>query len=360
MDNKIKMLLTLVLLGFLTLGCISQPEETPTPTTAPPTTAPPTTAPPTTAPPPEEKIAVAIVFATGGLGDKSFNDTCYEGIKKAQEDFEIEFDYVEPTAIAEYEGFHRQYAKSGDYNLIIGIGFDQADAMTIVAEEYPEQKFAIVDMVVDLPNVASLIFRENEGGFLIGIAAGLKTETDKIGFVGGMDIPLIRKFLAGYKYGAEYVNPDIEVSWKYVENWTDPAKGKELALAQFDAGADILFVAAGRSGLGAIQAAYEQNHLVIGVDADQCDTIEGVPVTTFLCSMLKRVDVAVYETIKDVVNGEFQGGIYSFGVAENGVGVCEHLPDDLQDEIEEYAQMIADDEIVIPTGIDENGDYTYD
>ncbi len=215
-------------------------------------------------------------------------------------------------------------------------------------------------MVVDLPNVASLVFRENEGGFLVGAAAGLKTETNKIGFVGGMDIPLIRRFLAGYKYGAEYVNPDIEVSWKYVAGWTDPAKGKELALAQFDADADILFVAAGRSGLGAIQAAYEQNHLVIGVDADQCDTIEGVPVSTFLCSMLKRVDVAVYETIRDVIQGEFEGGVHSFGVAENGVGVCEHLPDDIADEIEQYAQMIADGEIVVPSGIDENGNYTYE
>lgn len=340
MDNKINVLLTLVLLGFLTLGCIGQPQETPAPS--------------------EEKVSVAIVFATGGLGDKSFNDTCYEGILKAQEDFGIEFDYVEPTAIAEYEGFHRQYAKSGDYDLIIGIGFDQADAMTVMAEEYPEQNFAIVDMVVDLPNVASLVFRENEGAFLVGAAAGLKTDTDKLGFVGGMDIPLIRKFVAGYKYGAEHVNPDVEVSWKYVGDWVDPAKGKELALAQIGNDADIIFVAAGRSGLGAIQAADEQNKLVIGVDADQCDTIEGVPVTTFLCSMLKRVDVAVYDTIEAVVMKQFEGGIYSFGVAENGVGVCEHLPNDIQGEIDQYAEMIAEGEIEIPTGIDENGNYTYD
>jgi basic membrane protein A len=337
MNRKVKMLLALVLLSFMTLGCIGQEEEKRGAGTK-----------------------VAIVFATGGLGDKSFNDTCYEGIKEAEEDFGIVFDYVEPTAIAEYEGFHRQYAKSGDYALIIGIGFDQADAITIVGEEYPDQKFAIVDMVVDLPNVASLVFRENEGSFLVGAAAGLKTQTDEIGFVGGMDIPLIRKFLAGYKYGAEYVNPDVEVTWKYVGDWTDPAKGKELALTQFDAGADILYAAAGRSGLGAIQAADERGMLVIGVDADQCETIEGVPVTTFLCSMLKRVDVAVYDTVKSVVEGTFTGGIHSFGVAENGVGACKHLPGDIQDEIDEYAEKITSGEIVVPTGIDENGEYTYD
>lgn len=345
MNKNMKMLFTLVVLCSLTLGCIGQEEETTTPT-------------PTSTPTPQMKIAV--VFATGGLGDKSFNDSCYEGIKKAKEDLGIEFDYVEPTAIAEYEGFHRQYAKSGEYALIIGIGFDQADAITVVADEYPDQKFAIVDMVVDKPNVASLVFRENEGSFLVGAAAGLKTETDMIGFVGGMDIPLIRKFLAGYKFGAEYVNPDVEVTWKYVGDWVDPAKGKELALAQYDAGADIIFAAAGRSGLGAIQAAFERDKLVIGVDADQCDTIEGIPVTTFLCSMVKRVDVAVYETIKQVVDGTFAGGVQSFGAKENGVGACKHVPDDIKDIIEDYREKIASGEIKVPTGIDEAGEYTWD
>ncbi len=337
MNKKVRVLFALPLLCFLALGCLRQKEEVQ-----------------------PEVTRVAVVFATGGLGDKSFNDTCYEGAKKAQQDFGIEFDYVEPTAIAEYEGFLRQYAKSGEYDLIVSIGFDQADALTIVADEYPDQKFAIVDMVVDKPNVASLVFRENEGSFLVGAAAGLKTQTNMIGFVGGMDIPLIRRFLAGYKFGAEYVNPDIKVSWKYVGDWVDPAKGKEMALEQFGTGADIVFAAAGRSGLGAIQAAYESNMLVIGVDADQCETIEGVPVTTFLCSMLKRVDVAVYDTIESVIEGTFAGGIKSFGAKENGVGVCKHLPSDIQDQINDLLAKVASGEIKVPTGIDENGEYTWD
>lgn len=345
MNKKVRVLFALPLLCFLALGCLRQEEEV-LPTVEP-----------TLAP---EVTKVAVVFATGGLGDKSFNDTCYEGVNKAQQDFGIEFDYVEPTAIAEYEGFLRQYAKSGEYDLIVSIGFDQADALTIVADEYPDQKFAIVDMVVDKPNVASLVFRENEGSFLVGAAAGLKTQTNMIGFVGGMDIPLIRRFLAGYKFGAEYVNPDIKVSWKYVGDWVDPAKGKEMALEQFGTGADIVFAAAGRSGLGAIQAAYESNMLVIGVDADQCETIEGVPVTTFLCSMLKRVDVAVYDTIESVIEGTFAGGIKSFGAKENGVGVCKHLPSDIQDQINDLLAKVASGEIKVPTGIDENGEYTWD
>jgi basic membrane protein A len=346
MNKNVKILFAVVVLLSLTLGCIGQEEE---PEGVPETETP-------------EETKFAIVFATGGLGDKSFNDSCYEGAMRVKEEFDVDFDYVEPTAIAEYEGFLRQYAKSEDYAIIVSIGFDQADALTVVAEEYPDQKFALVDMVVEKPNVASLVFREHEGAFLVGVAAAKKTETDKLGFVGGMDIPLIRRFLAGYKYGAEYVNPDIEVFWKYVDNWSDPAKGKELALAQFNDGADILFIAAGRSGLGAIQACYEQGALAIGVDSDQSQTVEGVPPETFLCSMMKRVDIAVYETVKSVLEGTFQAGIQSYGIAENGVGpfwTLEAQPQELQDEIKELRSKIASGEIQVPSDIDENGEYIW-
>lgn len=341
MNKNVKMLFAVVVLLSLTLGCIGQEEEPEQVT---------------------EEMKFAIVFATGGLGDKSFNDSCYEGAMRIKEEYGIDFDYVEPTAIAEYEGFLRQYARSEAYGIIVSIGFDQADALTVVADEYPNQKFAIVDMVVDKPNVASLVFRENEGAFLVGVAAAEKTQTDKIGFVGGMDIPLIRRFLTGYKYGAEYVNPDIEVSWKYVDNWSDPAKGKELALAQIDEGVDILLSAAGRSGLGAIEAAYQQGILVIGVDSDQSQTVEGVPPETFLCSMMKRVDIAVYETVKSVILGTFQGGIQSYGVAEDGVGPFWTLsgqPQELQDKVEELKSKVASGEIQVPTDIDENGEYVW-
>ncbi|MFQ6088472.1 MAG: BMP family protein, partial [Candidatus Methanofastidiosia archaeon] len=290
------------------------------------------------------------VLATGGLGDKSFNDSAFAGAKKAEQELGIELDYVEPTAIAEYEGFLRDYAKSGEYSIIISIGFDQADALSVVAKEYPEQKFAIVDMVVDLPNIASFVFRENESSFLVGAIAGMITETNKIGFVGGMDIPLINKFLAGYKAGAKHVNPDVEVYVVYVGGWADPAKGKELALSQIDKGADIVYQAAGRSGLGVIEAAKERDIYAIGVDADQ----RYLAPDNILTSALKRVDVAVYRVIKSVIGGTFSGGIYDLGIKENGVGaVLDNNPSivtqDIVAKVRELEQKVASGEIQVPT-----------
>ncbi len=154
---------------------------------------------------------VGLITGTGGLGDKSFNDISNAGAQRAEDELGVEFDIVQPTAIAEYEGYQRDFAMSGEYELIITVGFDQGDALAIVAAEYPDQNFAIVDMVVDAPNVASLTFRANEGSFLLGVVAGLTTETGTIGFVGGIDIPLIRDFYVGYKAGAEWANPEITV-----------------------------------------------------------------------------------------------------------------------------------------------------
>jgi basic membrane lipoprotein Med (substrate-binding protein (PBP1-ABC) superfamily) len=174
---------------------------------------------------------VGLVTGTGGLGDKSYNDIAFSGVKRAFDELGVEYDYVEPTAISEYESFQRGFAMSGEYGLIICLGFDQADALTIVAGEYPDQNFALVDMVVGNSNVASLTFRANEGSFLLGVVAGMKSETGKIGFVGGIEIPLIVDFFVGYEAGALWANPDIEVlAPVYVGGWGDPAKGKELAI----------------------------------------------------------------------------------------------------------------------------------
>ena len=163
------------------------------------------------APPPPPPAKVGLIIATGGLGDKSFNDISYAGVKRAEEELGIDFDYVEPAAIAEYEGYQRDFAKTGDYEIIICIGFDQMDALTVVAAEYPNQNFVLVDEIVNETNVASLLFKTNESSFLIGVAAGMLTETDKVGFVGGMDITLIRDFYTGYKAGAEWANPNVTV-----------------------------------------------------------------------------------------------------------------------------------------------------
>ena len=308
---------------------------------------------------------VGLILATGGLGDKSFNDISYAGCMRAKEELGVDFDYVESSAIAEYEGFQRDFASSGEYMLIICIGFDQADALAIVAAEYPEQNFALVDMVVDNPNVASLTFRANEGSFLVGVVAGMVTETDKVGFVGGMDIPLIRDFFEGYEAGAQWANPAVTVSDPvFVGDWADPIKGKELSLALIEQGSDCIYSAAGKSGLGALEGAHEQGVYTFGVDACQCYLYDEI-----IASMTKRVDVAVYEMILDALIGKFQGGFYSGGVAEGWIGLCrlpeeeplweetfdfEHLelPDEVINKVTEAKNTIVAGDITVPTGYD--------
>ena len=271
-----------------------------------------------TRPPAEPKPKIGLVLATGGLGDKSFNDISYAGVQRAEDDLGIEFDYVQPTDIAQYEGFQRDFARGGNYTLIICVGFDQADALTKIADEYPKQNFTIVDMVVDKPNVASLLFKANEGSYLVGVAAGMKTTTGKVGFVGGMDIDLIRDFFEGYEAGVKWANSTVEVvAPVFVGGWADPTKGKELALGLADLGVDAIYVAAGKSGLGALEAVHERGILGLGVDACQCHLYPEIK-----ASMTKRVDNAVYEMIKAAVEKKFQGGIKNGGLKEKWVGCC--------------------------------------
>lgn len=313
--------------------------------------------------PKESEEKVGLIIATGGLGDKSFNDISYAGVLRAKDELGIDFDYVEPEAIAQYEGFQRDFAKSGYYKLIICVGFDQADALTVVSQEYPNQSFAIVDMVVVQPNVASLLFRTNEASFLVGVAAGMMTETGKVGFVGGMDIDLINDFFVGYEAGVQWANPGATVLEPvYVGDWGDPTKGKELAQSLADLGADGIYVAAGKSGLGALDAINEEDIMGFGVDACQCYLYTD----NILLSMTKRVDVAVYEMIQAAIEGTFEGEIYSKGLADEWVGVC-RLPDEegfwedefnfthppldteVENKILEARNKIISEEITVPT-----------
>ncbi len=305
---------------------------------------------------------VGLILATGGLGDKSFNDISFAGVKRAEEELGIEFDYVEPKAIAEYEGFQRDFAKTGEYVIIICIGFDQAEALDKIAGEYPDQNFALVDMVVDKPNVASLLFKTNEGSFLIGVIAGMVTTTGKVGFVGGMDIPLIRDFFVGYEAGAKWVNPDVTVlDPVFVGAWADPTKGKELAVGLAELGGDAIFVAAGKSGLGSLGAVHEKGIIGFGVDACQCYLYPEI-----MASMPKRVDVAVYDMIVAALLGTFKGQIYNNGVKEQWTGCCrlpeeegfweemfnfEHdpLPADVINKVEEARDKIAAGLIIVPS-----------
>ncbi len=306
---------------------------------------------------------VGLILATGGLGDKSFNDISYAGVQKAKTDLGILFDYVEPKAIAEYEGYQRDFAKSGEYVLIICVGFDQADALTKIAGEYPNQNFAIVDMVVDKPNVASLTFRANEASFLVGVVAGMMTETGKVGFVGGMDIPLIRDFFVGYEAGAKWANPSVTVSEPvFVGGWGDPGKGKELATSLIEGGNDAIYSAAGKSGLGALEAAHDEAVIGFGVDACQCYLYPEI-----VASATKRVDEAVYKMILNAIVGKFKGGFYSGGLKEKWVGMCrlpdeeplweevfsfQHspLPADALAKVKEARDLIIAGDITVPSG----------
>ena len=308
---------------------------------------------------------VGLILATGGLGDKSFNDISFAGCQMAKDKLGVDFDYVEPNAIAEYEGFQRDFAMTGDYILIICIAFDQAEALSIVAAEYPEQNFALVDMVVNNTNVASLTFRANEGSFLVGVTAGMMTETGKVGFVGGMDIPLIRDFFEGYEAGAKWANPNVVVSAPvFVGAWADPTKGKELATTLIEQGNDAIYSAAGKSGLGALEAAHEEGVMAFGVDLCQ-DYLY----PEMVGSMTKRVDEAVYEMILDALVGKFKGGFYSGGIKEKWVGMCrlpeeeplweelfkfkhQPLPADVLNKVKEARDGILSGEITVPTGYD--------
>jgi basic membrane protein A len=292
------------------------------------------------------KVRIGLVLSVGGLGDKSFNDSAYEGLTRAAREFGIVPLYGQPEQMAEDEKYLRQYAEQG-VDLVIAVGFLMKDALEKVAGEFPDKHFAIIDAVVDRPNVASLVFREHEGSFLVGAIAGLVTKTGKVGFVGGMDIPLIHKFEVGYIEGVKYVNPDAEVLVAYAgsgpQAFSDPVKGKSLALSQFDRGADVIFQAAGSTGNGVIDAAQERGLYAIGVDANQNYMAPGHVLT----SMLKRVDVAVFQIIKDVVEGKFEGGKHTYGLEIDGVGYAldeynkDLIPDDVLARVEEIKAGIV-------------------
>lgn len=266
----------------------------------------------------ESTLKVGIVLSTGGLGDKSFNDSAYRGLEMAKDELGIEFKYVEPASPSEDEGFLREYAENG-YDLVIATGFLMKDAAQKVALDFPEVKFAIIDEVIEADNVSSLLFAEDEGSFLVGALAAMMSKTGNVGFVGGMEIPLIQKFQRGFEEGAKYINKDAKIGVLYTSGpnpFNDPVRGKENALSLIKQGADVVYHAAGGTGVGVIDAAKEAGVYAIGVDSNQDDIAKGVVLT----SMIKNVDVAVYNTIKSIIDGNFKSGVNRFGVAEGGVG----------------------------------------
>jgi basic membrane protein A len=255
----------------------------------------------------------AVIYDMGGKFDKSFNQAGFEGAERWKKETGkpyIEFEISNP---AQREQAQRRMAQRGA-DPIVGIGFSQGSSMEKVAKDFPKLKFAVIDAVVKLPNVQSILFKEQEGSFLVGMMAAIASKTGRVGFVGGMDIPLIRRFQCGFEQGARYANPKVQTSANMTGTtptaWNDPARGAELAKAQFAAGVDVIFAAAGGTGIGVYQAAKDAGKLAIGVDSNQNHVLPG----TMLTSMVKRVDVAVYTAFKGVTPG-----VTSLGLKEGGV-----------------------------------------
>jgi basic membrane protein A len=261
----------------------------------------------------------AIIFDMGGKFDKSFNEAAYHGAERFKDETGIPYLEFEVTTESQRDQALRRMARRGA-NVVIAVGFSFATPLEQIAKEFPDTKFVIIDSTVDQPNVQSVVFKEHEGSFLVGMAAAMASKTGKVGFVGGMDIPLIRNFAHGYQQGVKYVDPDAEVLVNMTGTtpaaWNDPAKGAELAQSQFDRGADVVYAAAGGTGLGVLQAAADSGKLSIGVDSNQNYLHPG----SVLTSMLKRVDVAVYNAFKDAKNGDLKTGVQNLGLAEEGVG----------------------------------------
>ena len=286
----------------------------------------------------------AVVYDMGGKFDKSFNEGVYQGIKRFSDETGIEVMEFEITNEAQREQALRRMVSKGA-SVVLGVGFGQADAINAVAADNPDVNFAIIDVSwLDQPNLRQYSFKEQEGSYLVGMAAALKSETNKVGFIGGMDIPLISAFECGYRQGVAAVSPDITVISNMTGTtpaaWNDPAKGAELAQAQIDRGADVIYQAAGGTGMGVIRAVADAGKLAIGVDSNQNHLAPG----SVLTSMLKRVDNAAYGTMMDAYKGEFTAEVLNLGLAEEGVGYAldEHNADLMTTEIIAQINMSAE------------------
>jgi basic membrane protein A and related proteins len=302
----------------------------------------------------QDAIVATMVTDTAGLGDQNFNDLANLGGTTAAEEFGIEWRVIESIDATAYIPNLTAGAEQGD--LTIGVGFLLTEAITAVAQQFPDHNFQLIDAVSEEPNVQSVLFREQEASFLIGVVSGLMTQTNQLGIVGGQRIPPVIRYEVGFIAGVQSVNPDATVNVNYADSFSDPALGKELALAQFNQGADIVFPIAGLTGVGCYEAVRELGNegeqWVLGADTDQSHLAPGYQ----LAVAQKGVDFAVYRACEQVVAGEFEPGINDLGLAEGGVSLQtpeDHVPDDVLNIAAAYEEMILDGTLVVPTTDDE-------
>ena len=298
-------------------------------------------------------LKVGLIYDVTGRGDLSFCDAAYAGAKKAENEWGFKLTEVTPSQSTDTELTLRRLAKL-KYDLIIGVGFLFQEPMKRVAADFPDVKFALIDAIIEQPNVASLTYRAYEGTYLAGVMAALKTETKQIGFIGGMKVPLVEAFEIGFNAGIKAANPDVELVTDYVgvtpQAFNDPAKAKELALAQYNRGVDIILAAAGASGLGVLEAAKEKEKLIIWVDSNGNHLAPGLVLT----SVIKGVEMSVYETIKSVQEGSFSSGLKDYGLKKGGVEYIvddvnrELLSDEILKQVEAFKAKIIAGDIVVP------------
>jgi basic membrane protein A len=312
---------------------------------------------------------IGMVYAKGGLGDKSFNDSANRGVKRAAEELGVSFNNAQPEQNSGFPTFQRRFAQSTDpaYDLICTIGFAQVSGLQDVAPNFPDQKFMLVDGVVEQPNVANYVFKEHVGSFQIGHLAGLLTtremsagagetnpENTTLGFVGGEEVPLIKKFEAGYRAGIQHANEEANVRAAYTGSFSDPGAGKSAAISMYDNGADIVYHAAGGSGIGVFQAAQEQGRYAIGVDSDQSKSSSKFA-DVILASMVKKVNNAVFRSIENVAEGSFNGGsVTTLGLEGNGVEAIygqelgSAIPEEVKQSLKESEEKIIAGDISVP------------
>jgi basic membrane protein A and related proteins len=305
-------------------------------------------------------VKVGLAYDIGGRGDQSFNDAAAAGLDKAKDEFGVEASESEASpdeSEATKEDRLIQLAEGG-YNPVIAVGFAYAEAIKVVAPQYPDVNFGLIDSAdATGDNVANLVFAEEQGSFLVGAAAALKSESDVVGFIGGVDVPLIHKFEAGFDAGAKAVNPDITIKSQYLTSppdfsgFNDPTKGKTAAEGMLDAKADVIYAAAGGSGGGVFEAAKAAGAKTIGVDSDQAKTADPAVADVIMTSMLKKVDVAVYDFIKSFVDGSPLTGTQTFDLKAGGVdySTTGGQVDDIKTKLDEYKQQIIDGTITVPS-----------
>ncbi len=314
----------------------------------------------------KKNFSVAMVSDTGGIDDKSFNQSAWEGIQTFGKENGLEkgkngYTYLQSESDADYTTNLNQLVRQ-NYSLIYGVGFTMGDAIKETADQNPDGKFAIIDSVVDGDNVASITFKENEGSFIVGVIAGMQTKSNKVGFVGGIENPLIQKFEKGFIAGVKTVNPNAEVQVKYTGSFSDASLGKATASAMYKSGIDVIYHAAGNGGKGVFTEAKnikkndpKKDVWVIGVDKDQADEgeITGTDMNVTLTSMVKRVDLAVQEVSKQAMEGSFPGGKnVEFGLENNGVDIApttDNLSDDILKKVEEYKEKIKNGDLKAPS-----------